>query len=147
VWVAAGGLVQLGCALRPQCGWTVREFGSSWRRAFSKAPPEPLPRSFKSPACAAAVTTAPTPAPTPSRSCSLRAERQHRPSQLVYLLQCHKERRGGAQSFTSVRQGSGAGTATHEAGGTPLGSSYFLGPPWLRPRAPEGAEGAAQQRR
>jgi hypothetical protein len=29
----------------------------------------------------------------------------------------------------NLRQGRGAGTATHDAGGTPLGSSYFLGPP------------------
>jgi hypothetical protein len=43
--------------------------------------------------------------------------------------------------------GDRAGTATHDAGGLPHGSSYFLGQPWLRPRGPEEAQGAAQQRR
>jgi hypothetical protein len=38
-----------------------------------------------------------------------------------------------------VRQGWGAGTATHDAGGLPQGSSYFLGQPWLRPRGPKDA--------
>jgi hypothetical protein len=34
------------------------------------------------------------------------------------------------------------------ARGTPIGSSsYFLGPPWLMSRGPNGAEGAAQKRR
>jgi hypothetical protein len=47
----------------------------------------------------------------------------------------------------SVRQGWGAGTATHDAGGLPHGSSYFLGQLWLRPRGPEEAQGAARQRR
>ena len=37
--------------------------------------------------------------------------------------------------------------ATHDAGGLPQGSSYFLGQPRLRPRDPKGADGAAQQRR
>jgi hypothetical protein len=46
-----------------------------------------------------------------------------------------------------VRQGWGAGTATHDAGGLPHGSSYFLGRPWLRPRGPKERQGAAQQRR
>jgi hypothetical protein len=53
------------------------------------------------------------------------------------------------QSFIhspSVRQGWGAGTATHDAGGLPHGSSCFLGQPWIRPRAPEEALGAAQQK-
>jgi hypothetical protein len=36
-----------------------------------------------------------------------------------------------------VRQGWGAGTATHGAGGTAPGGFYFLGPPWLRPRVPQ----------
>jgi hypothetical protein len=47
----------------------------------------------------------------------------------------------------SVRQGWGAGTATHDAGGLPQGGSYFLGQPWFRPRGPEEAKGAARQRR
>jgi hypothetical protein len=47
----------------------------------------------------------------------------------------------------SVRQGRGAGTATHDAGGLPQGSSYFLGQPWLRPRDSKEAGGVARQRR
>jgi hypothetical protein len=47
----------------------------------------------------------------------------------------------------SVRQGWGAGTATHDAGGLPHGNSYFLGQPWLRPRDPKDAGGGARQRR
>jgi hypothetical protein len=35
------------------------------------------------------------------------------------------------------------GTATHDAGGLPQGSSYFAGQPWLRPRDPKDAGGAA----
>jgi hypothetical protein len=45
------------------------------------------------------------------------------------------------------RQGWGAGTATHDAGGLPHGSPYFLGQPRLRPWGPEETQGAAQQRR
>jgi hypothetical protein len=45
-----------------------------------------------------------------------------------------------------VRQGLGAGTATHDAR-RGQGSTYFLGQPWLRPRGPKDAYGAAQQRR
>jgi hypothetical protein len=52
----------------------------------------------------------------------------------------------------SVRQGWGAGTATHDTGGLgrafrKQGGSCFPGKPWLRPRGPKYADVVARQRR
>jgi hypothetical protein len=57
-------------------------------------------------------------------------------------------RRATSSSLSpSVRLGLGAGTSTHDAGGLPHGSSYFLGQPWLRPRDPKDKQCTAQQQR
>jgi hypothetical protein len=56
-------------------------------------------------------------------------------------------------SMAATRRGlvhhdvAGHPSPTHDAGGLPQGSSYFLGQPWLRPRGPEETQGAARQRR
>jgi hypothetical protein len=89
------------------------------------------------------------PPPTHPPTHSLTRSTPHPPERTCGALTNAKSARRATSSSPSpsVRQGWGAGTATHDAGGLPHGSSYFLGPPWLRPRDPEEAQGAARQRR
>jgi hypothetical protein len=86
----------------------------------------------------------PSPAPAPPTQLSKRTCRRR----CGALTNAKSARRATSSSPSpSVRQGRGAGTATHDAGGLPQGSPYFLGQPWLRPRGPKDANGVAQQRR
>jgi hypothetical protein len=125
-------------AASPAPTWTYPHRGNSARSDDphwhgSGRRPKPLPAS---PCSAGAPHPLPAP-PTPlsKRTCGA-------------LTNAKSARRATSSSPSpSMHQGWGAGTATHDAGGLPHGSSYFLGRPWLRPRDPKEAQGAAQQRR
>jgi hypothetical protein len=97
---------------RSGCGWR-REHGAITTNLFTRACPSSTPAP---------------PTPLSKRTCGA-------------LTNAKSTRRATSYSPSPpVRQGWGAGTATHGAGGLPQGISCFLGKPWLRPRDPKEAE-------